>query len=62
VLVPPGQPAALAAALADILTDEPRARRLGWRARELARERFTVDRQLGATLGVWEEVVREARR
>jgi glycosyltransferase involved in cell wall biosynthesis len=62
VLVPPGQPAALATALADVLTDEPRARRLGWRARELARERFTVDRQLGATLGVWEDVVREARR
>lgn len=62
ILVPPGEPAALAAAVAGILADATHARSLGRRAQELARQRFTVARQLGGTLDVWEDAVREGHR
>src|SRR5919197_751719 len=41
VLVPPGDPRALADALASLLADEPRRRALGAAAQELARERYS---------------------
>src|SRR5437764_6601993 len=43
VLVPPGDPGALADALVGLLGDEPRRRTLGTAARELARERYSWD-------------------
>src|SRR5947208_5890249 len=43
VLVPPGDPPALADALVGLLDDEPRRRALGAAAREVARERYSWD-------------------
>jgi phosphatidylinositol alpha-mannosyltransferase len=43
VLVPPGDPGALADALVALLENEPRRRALGAAARELARERYSWD-------------------
>jgi phosphatidyl-myo-inositol alpha-mannosyltransferase len=43
VLVPPGDPRALAAAVGDLLEDEPRRERLGASARRLAQERYSWD-------------------
>jgi phosphatidylinositol alpha-mannosyltransferase len=44
VLVPPGDERALAAALVDLLEDEPRRRALGAAARRVAEERYAWDR------------------
>ena len=52
VLVPPGDPAALAEAVTSLLADEPRRERLGAAARKLALERYAWDdiaRRLAAT-------------
>jgi len=43
VLVPPGDPAALAEAVTSLLADEPRRERLGAAARKLAQERYAWD-------------------
>ncbi|MFL5933604.1 MAG: glycosyltransferase family 4 protein [Gaiellaceae bacterium] len=43
VLVPPGDPEALAAAVAALLEDEPRRERLGLAARRVAQERYSWD-------------------
>ena len=43
VLVPPGDPEALAGAVAGLLADEPRRERLGASARRLAQERYSWD-------------------
>jgi phosphatidylinositol alpha-mannosyltransferase len=43
VLVPPGEPEALAGAVAGLLADEPRRERLGASARRLAQERYSWD-------------------
>jgi phosphatidyl-myo-inositol alpha-mannosyltransferase len=43
VLVPPGDPAALAAAVEELLADEPRRERLGAGARRVAEERYAWD-------------------
>jgi phosphatidyl-myo-inositol alpha-mannosyltransferase len=43
VLVPPGDPDALAEAVVGLLADEPRRRRLGEAARRLAQERYSWD-------------------
>jgi glycosyltransferase involved in cell wall biosynthesis len=43
VLVPPGEPEALAAAVAGLLEDESRRERLGAVARRLAQERYSWD-------------------
>jgi len=44
ILVPPGDEAALAAALVELLEDEPRRRALGERGRAVAEERYGWDR------------------
>ncbi len=60
-LTPPGDPAALAAALEEALALEPEPRAaLAGRAIAFARERFDVDRMTDAVLDVYEEVLREA--
>ena len=43
VLVPPGEPEALADAVATLLEDEPRRERLGASARKIAQERYSWD-------------------
>jgi phosphatidylinositol alpha-mannosyltransferase len=56
VLVPPGDPRALAEAIAGLLDDEPRRRALGAAARELARDRYSWD-DIGRRLaGIYELV------
>jgi phosphatidyl-myo-inositol alpha-mannosyltransferase len=44
ILVPPGDPEALASALVELLEDEPRRRALGERGREIAEERYSWER------------------
>jgi glycosyltransferase involved in cell wall biosynthesis len=43
LLVPPGDPGALADAVAGLLADEPRRQRFGVASRRLARERYSWD-------------------
>jgi phosphatidylinositol alpha-mannosyltransferase len=56
VLVPSGDPAALARAVVELLDDEPRRRALGAAARELARERYSWDDVARRLLGIYELV------
>jgi phosphatidylinositol alpha-mannosyltransferase len=44
LLVPPGEPAALADAIVSLLADEPRREELGRAARMIAQERYSWDR------------------
>jgi glycosyltransferase involved in cell wall biosynthesis len=64
VLVPPGDAPALAAALGALLADPRRAREIGARGRERAREHFDIRRSLAATSALYDEVLaeRQARR
>jgi phosphatidylinositol alpha-mannosyltransferase len=56
VLVPPGEPAALADAVAGLLEDEPRRERLGAAARTVAQERYSWD-EIGRRLAaIYEEL------
>jgi glycosyltransferase involved in cell wall biosynthesis len=55
-LVPPGDPGALAEALAALLRDETRRRALGAAGRRRFEERFTVDRMVEETVRVLREV------
>src|SRR5262245_38134845 len=48
-LVPPGKPAALAAAIVDVLTDADRAHAMAQAGQALVHERFTVDAMMKAT-------------
>lgn len=57
ILVPPGDPDALAAAIEELLADPERARALGARARELAIERFGVERCVDGYVEVYERIV-----
>jgi glycosyltransferase involved in cell wall biosynthesis len=54
-------PASLAAALRAVLLDPSGARRMGRAAREEARRRFSLDRMVADTVGIYEEIV-AARR
>jgi phosphatidyl-myo-inositol alpha-mannosyltransferase len=56
VLVPSGDPAALARAVADLLEDEPRRQALGAAARDLARERYSWDDIARRLVGIYELV------
>lgn len=57
ILVPPGDPEALAAALVGLLGDESRRRTLGERAREVAEERYSWARIAERLLGVYDRVI-----
>jgi len=60
VLVPPGDPTALARAVVELLADEPRRRALGAAARELARERYSWDDIARRLVGIYELVTGRA--
>jgi phosphatidylinositol alpha-mannosyltransferase len=55
--VPPGDPAALADALVDLLADEERRCRLGLAARRIAEERYSWDEIARRLVGVYERVL-----
>ncbi len=55
LLAPVGDPAALARAVADLLLDPARRGAMGEAGRRRFEERFTADRMVRATLGVYEE-------
>jgi glycosyltransferase involved in cell wall biosynthesis len=57
LLVPPGDPDALAAAIEQLLADPERSRVLGARARDLAIERFGVERCVDGYVEVYERIV-----
>lgn len=57
LLVPPGDPVALAAGIDRVLGDEDLARRLGQKAAEVAREKFSIDRMCGETFRYYEQVL-----
>ena len=61
VLVPPGDPAALAGAVVALLEDEPRRQTLGVAARELARRRYSWDDIARRLVGIYELVTGRAR-
>jgi phosphatidylinositol alpha-mannosyltransferase len=60
VLVPPGDPTALARAVVELLDDEPRRRALGAAARQLARERYSWDDIARRLVGIYELVTGRA--
>ncbi|MGE0354201.1 MAG: glycosyltransferase, partial [Gemmatimonadales bacterium] len=60
-LVSATDPAAWAQALTEVLTSEDLARRMGDAARHTARERFSLDRTVERTIGVYEEVLRSEK-
>jgi glycosyltransferase involved in cell wall biosynthesis len=55
ILAPVGDPAALARALIELLEDPARREAMGDSGRRRFEERFTADRMVNATLGVYEE-------
>jgi glycosyltransferase involved in cell wall biosynthesis len=59
ILVPPADPAALAQALAELLQDAARRRRLGETALARARSDFAVSCQAGQTTELWRRVLGE---
>jgi glycosyltransferase involved in cell wall biosynthesis len=59
VLVAPGNPAALAAALDDLLTDPTRARELGERARRRAIAEYDVSQMVCRYRSIYEQVLTE---
>jgi phosphatidyl-myo-inositol alpha-mannosyltransferase len=61
VMVPPGEPAALADALVQLLADEDRRRRFGVAARRLAEERYSWDEIGRRVLAVYERVLGRVR-
>ena len=56
LLVPPGDPAALAEAVAGLLADEPRREELGRAARSIAQERYSWDRIAGRLAEIYESL------
>ena len=56
LLVPPGDPAALAEAVAGLLADEPRREALGRAARRIAQERYSWDRIAGRLAEIYESL------
>jgi glycosyltransferase involved in cell wall biosynthesis len=63
LVVPPGDPAALAGALDRLLRDDALRRRLGENARARAHERFSTDAMMDGIMGVYHEALaRHAER
>lgn len=60
-VVPPGDVAALSAALADCLVDRRKTADMAQRARAHALDRLTFDRQIDGTLGIYETVLGNRR-
>ena len=56
VMVPPGEPAALADAVIELLADEPRRQELGAAARRIAEERYSWDAIAQRLLEIYERV------
>ena len=56
VLVPPGDPGALARAVDALLADPDRRKQLGLAARQRAVERYSLQRSLDATLALWRDL------
>jgi glycosyltransferase involved in cell wall biosynthesis len=61
-LVPPGDAAALAAQLRQLLADPGRARATGARSRDWARERFALDRHVAEMTQIYTDAVGTGRR
>ncbi len=59
LLVPPGDPDALATAIWELLDDRPLAQRLGATARERAIERYSLDMQLDRLTNLYETLGKE---
>ena len=62
LLVPPDDSQALLSAITQILTDPERASYLGERARQIAVERFGLERMVDQTLDLWAEVLHKGGR
>src|SRR5439155_3722342 len=60
LLLPPGDAAALATALQNLIEDPVRAERLGRAARRRVEERFSLARQIDALLELWREIIETA--
>ena len=61
-LVPPGDEAALAAAITDLLTDPAKAGAYGRAGRRRAEERFTKERMVSETFALYQELLDGRRR
>jgi glycosyltransferase involved in cell wall biosynthesis len=57
LLVPPGDPRAMAGAIGALLGDRERARRLGEAARQTINERFSMERMVSATAQLYEALL-----
>ncbi len=62
LLVPPGDPMALAEAIERLLGEPELATRLGEAGRHRAHEMFTLERQAEATVALYREIITTARR
>jgi glycosyltransferase involved in cell wall biosynthesis len=56
LLVPPGNPTAIARAVSSLLGDPARARSMGLRAREVIIEKFSAERMVNGTEAVYNEI------
>lgn len=61
LLVPPGDPGALADAIVAVLSDQERLQAFGQAARMIARHKFSLDGHVDRTLELWSNVARTRR-
>ena len=59
LVIPPAKPAAMAAAIDQLLSNPPLARELGASARRTIADRFSLDRMVAATAEVYEDLLYE---
>jgi L-malate glycosyltransferase len=57
LLIPPGNPVAMAAAIEQLLSNPPLARELGARARRAITDQFSLERMVAATANVYEDLL-----